>query len=128
MNALIQLSQQADVCCAVFEPCPHVTRAWGLVYAACNACGACLCFMPWQLMRVICPGGISYTRGDYTEEGSGGMFKTADDYSRAMSGLTMYPEVIVSISHLPKSHLPKQHSDLTWPGRTSIAPLMFSIL
>ena len=42
-----------------------------------------------------CPGGISYTRADYTEEGSGGVFKTADDFGRAMSGLTMYPEVTV---------------------------------
>ena len=38
-------------------------------------------------------GGISFTRADYTEEGSGGNFKTADDYTKAMSGLTMYPEV-----------------------------------
>ena len=44
-------------------------------------------------MEVVCPGGISYTRADYTEEGSGGTFETADDYSKAMSGLTMYPEV-----------------------------------
>lgn len=40
-----------------------------------------------------CSGGISYTRDDYTEEGSGGGFKAADDYTRAMSSLTMYPEV-----------------------------------
>ena len=52
--------------------------------------------MPWQVMPVICTGGISYTRADYTEAGSGGMFKTADDYCRAMSGLTMYPEVTLS--------------------------------
>ena len=44
-------------------------------------------------------GGISYTRADYTVEGSGGTFQTADDYSRAMSGLTMYPEVTMSLSY-----------------------------
>lgn len=40
-----------------------------------------------------CSGGISFSRADQTEEGSGGNFQTAEDYIRAMSGLSMYPEV-----------------------------------
>ena len=40
-----------------------------------------------------CSGGISFTRADQTEKGSGGNLRTAADYARAMSGLSMYPEV-----------------------------------
>ncbi|CAL8472165.1 g11707 [Coccomyxa elongata] len=37
-------------------------------------------------------GGISFTRADYTDEGSGGSLRTAEDFEAAMRGLTMYPE------------------------------------
>ena len=100
LNTLSQLSEHCADCKTMFQRHSQVKHALRPRYAARDACGDCLCFMQWQLMRVICPGGISYTRADYTEEGSGGMFKTADDYSRAMSGLKMYPEVTILVSYL----------------------------
>lgn len=38
-------------------------------------------------------GGISFTRADYTDEGSGSSLRSAEDFEAAMRGLTMYPEV-----------------------------------
>lgn len=42
---------------------------------------------------MVFAGGISFTRADYTDEGSGGSLRTAEDFEAAMHGLTMYPEV-----------------------------------
>ena len=84
----------------------------------------------WRLMRITCPGGISYTRADYTEEGSGGTFQTAEDYSRAMSGLTMYPEVTLPHSPclLPRWPAAGMSTDQALAARTTAIAHAMSIL
>ncbi|KAK9905507.1 hypothetical protein WJX75_001138 [Coccomyxa subellipsoidea] len=39
-------------------------------------------------------GGISFTRADYTDKGSGSSLQTAEDFEAAMRSLTMYPEAM----------------------------------
>ena len=62
-----------------------------------NGCipDGCAQKLPKMSSKSVCSrsGGISFTRADYTEEGSGGNFRTPEDFARAMSGLSMYPEV-----------------------------------
>jgi hypothetical protein len=42
---------------------------------------------------LIDAGGVSFTRADYSEEGSGGSLKTPEDYESVLNGLSMYPQV-----------------------------------
>ena len=51
-----------------------------------------------EVCLIACTGGVSFTRADYSEEGSGGNLKSPEDYEAVLKELRIYPQVISHIS------------------------------